>query len=218
MNVLFWNVDTQVDFMKAEGALYVPGAETIEPNLASLTQFAEVHGIRVVSTADYHDKNAAEFSLTPDFVNTFPPHCMRSTKGAQYIEATKPGHPLIVDWKTDAPSAEQVTSSREMVIYKDAFNVFEGNPHVETLLQSLSPKRILVYGVATNFCVHDAACGLAERGYPVTVISDAVKEIPVESGPRSLIEVLSHWERSGIQTMTTEALIQELGLNHRSLR
>ncbi len=75
-SVLFWNVDTQVDFMKASGKLYVQDAETIEPVLAQLTSLAEKHNIIVVNSCDYHNENTLELSDTPDFVKTFPPHCM----------------------------------------------------------------------------------------------------------------------------------------------
>jgi len=47
--VIFWDVDTQVDFMEPEGKLYVPGAETIIPNLQALTASAAEHGILVIA-------------------------------------------------------------------------------------------------------------------------------------------------------------------------
>ena len=54
MRVIFWNVDTQKDFINKDGALYVKDAETIKPALATLTNFARKNNIKVINTGDYH--------------------------------------------------------------------------------------------------------------------------------------------------------------------
>ena len=75
--VIFWDVDTQYDFMKADGKLYVPDAEQLVANLKKLTDYAHGHGIRIVASADDHVPEHAEISATPDWKETFPPHCLR---------------------------------------------------------------------------------------------------------------------------------------------
>src|SRR5574340_1672762 len=79
--LLFWDVDTQYDFMRADGKLYVPDSEGIIPNLKRLTDFAHARGIRIVASADDHVVGHRELSSQPDFKETFPEHCMRGTKG-----------------------------------------------------------------------------------------------------------------------------------------
>jgi len=74
--VIFWDVDSQYDFMKADGKLYVPDAEQLIPNLRKLTDYAHGHGIRVVASADDHVLNHGEISANPDWKTTFPPHCL----------------------------------------------------------------------------------------------------------------------------------------------
>ncbi len=69
-SILFWNVDTQVDFMKADGKLYVQNAEEIAPTLEKLTAFAKENNIKVVNTCDYHNENSQELSDTPDFITS----------------------------------------------------------------------------------------------------------------------------------------------------
>ena len=64
MKTIFWNVDTQYDFMRAKGKLYVSEAEKIETNLAQLTSLAKTNGIKVVNTADWHNKHSKEISGT----------------------------------------------------------------------------------------------------------------------------------------------------------
>src|SRR2546422_5770792 len=58
--VIFWDVDTQYDFMHADGKLYVPEAERIITNLQRLTNYAHGHGIRIVASADDHVMGRSE--------------------------------------------------------------------------------------------------------------------------------------------------------------
>ncbi|PYO97725.1 MAG: hypothetical protein DMD61_11830 [Gemmatimonadetes bacterium] len=73
--IIFWDVDTQYDFMHADGKLYVPEAERIVGNLKRLTDYAHAHGIRIVASADDHVTAHPEISDAPDWATTFPPHC-----------------------------------------------------------------------------------------------------------------------------------------------
>src|SRR5881397_1577261 len=86
--VIFWDVDTQYDFMKADGKLYVPDAEQLIPNLKKLTDYAHGHGICIVASADDHVLNHSEISAHPDWKTTFPPHCLRGTLGRRKIPKT----------------------------------------------------------------------------------------------------------------------------------
>ena len=95
---IFWNVDTQFDFVSPDGKLYVLGAELLKPNWKRLTQLAKSKSITVVNTADWHYSNSAELSSAPNFIKTFPPHCMANTEGAEYIDETTPENPLAVSY------------------------------------------------------------------------------------------------------------------------
>ena len=86
--MIFWDVDTQVDFMSPAGKLYVPDAAAIVPALARLTDHAHRRGIRIVASADDHRPGHPELSDTPDFVSTFPDHCMHGTPGQAKIPET----------------------------------------------------------------------------------------------------------------------------------
>ena len=179
-NVLFWNVDTQRDFMNPDGALYVEGAEQIKPKLKDITRFALENGIQVVNSADWHYDDSKELSENPDFVTTFNPHCMTQSPGAEFIEETAPQKPELISWEKYYDDFR--TDARNFVILKDAFNVFDGNPNTDNLLEALSEEQgietICVYGVASNVCVKEAAEGLAERNFKVIVFEDAVKGLP----------------------------------------
>ena len=178
---IFWNVDTQEDFIDQSGKLYVPGAEEIRPVLKRITDFAKNEGIRVVNTCDYHYINSQELSNMPNFESTFPLHCMAGTTGAQFISETNPELALLIDWDSELGIFEELDDPkrfRNIVIRKDAFDVFIGNQYTEKIVQIIHPDQVFVYGVTTNICVDKAVIGLAERGIQVYVIQDAIKELP----------------------------------------
>ncbi len=198
---IFWNVDTQFDFVSPDGKLYVPGAELLKPNWEKLTHLADKNLIRVVNTADWHYSNSAELSSNPDFIKTFPQHCMADTAGAEYIKETLPENPLIIEWKTKTSIGNKLIHTnkfRNFIIRKDAFDVFIGNPYSEHLLNLLSPETIIVYGVTTNVCVNDAVVGLAKRGKRVIVVENAIKELPNIPLP------FESWKKMGVKLMKLE--------------
>lgn len=178
---IFWNVDTQEDFIDQAGKLYVQGAEEIRPVLKQITDFAKSEGIRVVNTCDYHHINSEELSSLPDYVTSFPQHCLAGTSGADFISETLPESPLLIDWDHEMAIFAEFDDPdrfRNIVIRKDAFDVFAGNLHAEKVVQILHPDQVFVYGVSTNVCVDKAVIGLKERGIKVYVFQDAIKELP----------------------------------------
>ncbi|MGQ1910236.1 cysteine hydrolase family protein [Marinifilum sp. RC60d5] len=205
-DILFWNVDTQIDFMRSQGKLYAIGAEEIETNLKQLTNFAKENNIRVVNTADYHFADSQELSDKPDFVNTFPEHCMANTNGADFIAATKPSEYAEAHWNKTYSKNEisNIISNRNIVIRKDAFDVFEGNLNTENILQALNSNKVFVYGVTTNVCVDCAAIGLAKRNYEVYVIEDAIKELPNIPLP------FEKWDKLGVKRIKITDLEKHL--------
>src|SRR5947199_8506586 len=117
--VIFWDVDTQYDFMKADGKLYVPDAEPLIPNLRKLTDYAHGHGIRIVASADDHVVDHSEISDTPDWKETFPPHCLRGTPGQKKIAETTLRDPMVIEPDPQDPKtlANRVQSQRGDILY-----------------------------------------------------------------------------------------------------
>lgn len=201
---LFWNVDTQVDFVMSDGKLPVPEAESIMDRLYSLTRIAENGNIQVVNTCDWHTNEADELSDTPDFINTFPEHCMKNTKGAEFVEATSPSQPYVVSYSQKHFIPEDAIQHRNIVIQKNKFDVFSGNPFTEKLLDKLSQNIIVVYGVAENVCVNFAVKGLLDRGKEVWVVSDAIKGLPNIKSP------INEWVDNGAKIKTLSDLKSEI--------
>ncbi len=178
-NRIFWNVDTQIDFMRPNGKLPVQDAQHIEPTLAKLTQYAKEKSIYVVNTADWHREGDSEIDvLNPDFINTYTPHCIANTPGAEFVDATRPENAYIIDWNAKKYDVDSVKNTHNLILYKNEFDVFTGNPHADEIVAVLQPDEVIMYGVATNVCVDKAIKGLIQRGIDVTVVEDAIKHLP----------------------------------------
>ena len=205
---IFWDVDTQVDFMRADGSLYVSGAETITSNLARLTQAARKARIRVIATADDHVQGHREISAQPDFQTTFPPHCMRGSPGQKKIAETALQDPLVIepDPALARGALAQLVSrhSGEILLHKHAFDVFT-NPNAATLLQILDPDRVTLYGVALDVCNRFAIEGLLKRRpeLAIRVVQDACRAIDPARGEALLAE----WSSRGVTIATTAQVL-----------
>ena len=66
-------------------------------NIVALANFAKQTNIRVINTSDFHYPGSAELSDAPDFLNTFPQHCMANSSGAEYVADTIPDHAVEFD-------------------------------------------------------------------------------------------------------------------------
>jgi nicotinamidase/pyrazinamidase len=203
---IFWDVDTQHDFMDADGKLYVPDAESIKPNLRRLTEYARERGIRIVASADDHVAGHRELSATPDFHETFPEHCMRGTRGAEKIEETALASPMVIEPQamSHGDLSRRLSSHEgDILLRKHWFDVFT-NPNAETVLDVWSPTEVVVYGVALDVCNKYAIEGMLERGVPqIYAVIDATKPIHADAAGA----LLDRWEREGVKLVTTEDVV-----------
>ncbi|HEX7023723.1 MAG TPA: cysteine hydrolase family protein [Gemmatimonadales bacterium] len=204
MAEIFWDVDTQYDFMHADGLLYVPGSEEIIPVLKRLTDFAHRKGIRIVASADDHVPGHPELSPTPNFVTTFPDHCMRGTPGQRKIAATRLRNPLVIEPVAEDPralAARVRAHEGHFLFHKHQFDVFT-NPNVLPVVDALAPSRIVLYGVALDVCNKYAVEGLLQHRpkIPITLVTDAVRAIRPDAGAA----LLEEWERRGVAMATSE--------------
>jgi nicotinamidase/pyrazinamidase len=200
-NVVFWDVDTQVDFMLPGGKLYVSGAERIIPNLKRLVDAARQGRVLLVSSADAHLPDDEEFK-------DFPPHCVQGTPGQKKIAETQMSAPVVVPNLPDARLPEQFAAGQQVLIEKRKLDVFT-NPNIDAVLdgvvRSVAPRRpeFVVFGVVTEYCVVCAASGLLERGHSVAIVTDAIETLDRVVGRRTLDELASRGARL---TTTDEAL------------
>jgi nicotinamidase/pyrazinamidase len=207
--VIFWDVDTQYDFMRADGKLYVPDAEHIGGNLKRLTDYAHDHGIRIVASADDHVASDPEISDQPDWKTTFPPHCMRGTPGQKKIPETALRNPFVIEPARLEPKAladRARAYQGDILFHKHRFDVFT-NENVPAVLDVLRPDDIVLYGVATDVCDKAAVEGLLAR-LPHTrlfVVTDAVKGIDKDVSE----QLLKEWGEEGVRLVRTNEVVEE---------
>jgi nicotinamidase/pyrazinamidase len=204
---IFWDVDTQYDFMRADGKLYVPDAEAIIPNLRRLTDYAHGRGVRIVASADDHVAGHRELSDAPDWSTTFPPHCMRGTPGQQKIPETALRDALMIEPERGDATAlrARVRSHRgDILFHKHWFDVFT-NENVETVLDAIAPERVVLYGVALDVCDKYAIEGLLARrpGLPLAAVTDAMKPIHQDAAAA----LLASWRARGVRMLTTDEVL-----------
>jgi nicotinamidase/pyrazinamidase len=187
MKTVFFDIDSQLDFLYPAGALYVPHAERIVPAIARLNRFAAAHGIPVVSTTDAHAENDPEFAV-------WPPHCIAGTWGQRKAEAT------LLDGRIVIPNRDceiALDGAPQIVVEKQTVDVCLA-PNFDRVVERLNADRYVVYGVVTEICVLYAARGLLKTGKPVTVVTDAVEALTAQASARALEEV-----RTGGGTLAT---------------
>jgi nicotinamidase/pyrazinamidase len=201
---LLWDVDTQVDFVRAGGKLPVPDAESVVPAMARLVRWADEYGVVHLATADDHELTDPEISDDPDYESTYPPHCLRGTPCAAKIPETAQRDPLPVSLTPYPPGLvpRLVQDRRELLVLKKTYSAFS-NPNLEPLLAALAPSEVVVFGVATDVCNHAAIMGLLTRGYSVAFVEDAARGLSEERVAASLAQ----WREGGVRFTTADEVV-----------
>jgi nicotinamidase/pyrazinamidase len=181
-NVVFWEVDTQADFMLPGGNLYVPGAERLLPNIRRLTDAARRDRVFLVSHGCFHTKNDPEFK-------TFPPHCIKGTPGSAYVPEALTEKVVIVPNQTTATLPSDLVQYQQILLEKQTLDIFESLHAAELVKRLPADAEFVVFGVVTEYCVRFAAKGLLERGRRVSVVQDAIETLKAEDGERTVAEL-----------------------------
>jgi nicotinamidase/pyrazinamidase len=205
--VVLWDVDTQVDFMLPEGKLYVPGAEETVPAMARLVKAAREAGVTHVASADDHELTDPEISNEPDWLNTFPPHCLRGTTGADRIAETSQEDPLPLGLVPYPPGLVPglIDGRRELLFLKKNFDVFT-NPNAQPVVEALDPDEVILFGVATDVCDDAAIRGLLQRGRRVRFVEDAARGL--DEG--RVAACTAAWRERGVEFTTVDEVLKSL--------
>jgi nicotinamidase/pyrazinamidase len=169
-------VDMQNDFMPW-GALPVPDADKIVPQLNAYIEAFSSRSLPVYFTRDWHPPDHISFK---GHGGIWPPHCVQETEGAQF-------HKDLVIPKDNKFIISKGTS-RDF----DAYSGFQGTL-LDSLLRERGIRRLFVGGVATDYCVKNTVIGGLNLGYEVFVLIDATKGVDVNAGDtdRALQEMMS---------------------------
>jgi nicotinamidase/pyrazinamidase len=201
--IIFWDVDTQVDFMLPGGKLYVPGAENLLPNLNLLTDAARRNEVFLVSDACVHGSDDEEFKR-------FPPHCLRGTPGAAIVPETIAGKFFVIPNRADVKIPSDLSKVQQVILEKQTLDVFD-NPNTEKVLERLktftdADAHFFVFGVVAEYCVRLAAKGLRERGRQVSLVRDAIETLNPADGQKTLDELTG----IGVRLVTTDEALAQL--------
>lgn len=192
-NVVFWEVDTQADFMLPGGNLYVPGAERLLPNIRKLTNAARQGRVFLVSHGCYHTKDDPEFQ-------TFPPHCIKGTPGSAFVPEALTDKVVTVPNEASATLPRDLSQYQQILLEKQTLDVFESRHAAKLLKQFGDDIEFVVFGVVTEYCVRFAAKGLLDRGRHVSVVQDAIETLKAEDGQRTAAEL----QALGARFLTTD--------------
>ena len=114
MKTVFFDVDTQLDFMVPAGALYVPRAESIVDRIAVLNRFAASQNVPVISTTDAHTEDDPEFKL-------WPHHCVAGTTGQQKCAVTLLERRVVIPNSDCTPI---LTGMQQIIVEKQTIDRF----------------------------------------------------------------------------------------------
>lgn len=205
---IFWDADTQYDFMMPDGKLYMKGADRIIPAVSDVRAMALDHGCSIIASQDWHSLNNPEISAAPDYKTTFPPHCMAGTPGAARVGylGTLPIDYIDREPHNPGELAELVQSDQfHIVIRKEAISVFS-NPNTVRLFESIDPGRVVVFGVALDVCIEDTLRNLTLwPGVRLTLVKDAT----LGMGVRPDQEIFDELQDLGVDVAEL-SLLQEM--------
>jgi nicotinamidase/pyrazinamidase len=184
-------VDLQNDFMPG-GALGVSdGHEVIAP-LNRAMRAAAAGGVPIFLTRDWHPPDHCSFRARG---GPWPPHCVAGTAGAAFAGAVDVMPRAVIVSKATTRDAE-------------AYSALNGTGLAQ-LLRDAHVERLLLGGLATDYCVRATALDALETGFSVLVLQDACRAVDVHAGDgqRALDEIV----RAGAVLTTTDAAIAMLG-------
>ncbi|MGF2950316.1 isochorismatase family protein [Microbacterium alcoholitolerans] len=173
-------VDVQNDFTEG-GALAVEGGDAVASAVSDLLASRADDYAVIIASRDWHDAegdNGGHFADAPDYVDSWPAHCVADTAGADY-------DPLLV---TDAVT-HHVRKGQGVPAYSMFEGVAEDGASVAEVLAAHGVTDADIVGIATDHCVRASALDAIEHGVHVRVLTDLTAGVGVESSEAALAEL-----------------------------
>lgn len=182
-------VDVQNDFCPG-GALPVPEGDRVVPVLNQAIERFQQAGALVIASRDWHPEKSTHFAA---YGGQWPVHCVQNTEGAAF-------HPEL------RLPQDAIVVSKGMGENEDAYSAFDartedGTPLAD-LLTAKGIKRLVVGGLATDYCVRASVLDGLERGIDVLVLRDAVRGVDVQPGDGE--KALAEMQSKGAKLVTLE--------------
>lgn len=174
-------VDVQNDFTEG-GALAVAGGDAVATAVSTFLAAHASDYTVIIASRDWHDAegdNGGHFAETPDFVDSWPVHCVAGTEGAEY-------DPLLV---TNAVT-HHVRKGQGVPAYSMFEGVTEEGESVGAILSEAGVLSADVVGIATDHCVRASALDAIAHGVRVRIITDLVAGVAAEPSDAALAELV----------------------------
>ena len=157
-------IDMQRDFLPG-GALGVPQGDEVLAPVNRLLRLFSKQGLPIYASRDWHPENHCSFAARG---GPWPPHCVAGTPGAAFPN------------QLDLPAGAIVVSKADTADL-DAYSAFNGT-HLAAQLRDRGVRRVVVCGLATDYCVLNTAIDARENGFEVLVVPEAMRAVDVAPG------------------------------------
>lgn len=157
-------IDMQNDFLPG-GALGVPDGDQVLAPVNRLLRAFSSKGLPIFASRDWHPDNHCSFAARG---GPWPPHCVADTPGAAFSE------------QLDLPAGAVVVSKADSAD-QDAYSAFNGT-NLAAQLHTLGVRRVVVCGLATDYCVLNTVIDARANGFEVVVVPEAMRAVDVAAG------------------------------------
>ena len=165
-------VDVQNDFADPNGSLYVRGGEEVVSIVNEAIEAARVAGALIVYTQDWHPESTPHFEKDGGI---WPVHCVRGTWGAEL-------HP---DVKVKGEIVRKGTGGEDGYsgfTVRDPKTGAEEPTGLEDLLRRRGIERVVVLGLATDYCVKETALDAVGKDFETTVLTSGIRAVDLQPG------------------------------------
>jgi nicotinamidase/pyrazinamidase len=186
-------VDLQHDFADPVGSLYVRGAEEIIPEVNAAIAAALDEGADVIYSQDWHPANTPHFEKDG---GVWPVHCVGGTWGAEL-------HPDL-EMPSDAPHIRKGTGGEDGYsgfTMRDPVSGEERSTGLDALLKERGVERVVIMGLATDYCVQASVLDAARLGYVTAVLTDLCAPVNLKPGDGARAEEMMR--EAGVQMWQT---------------
>lgn len=177
-------VDVQNDFCPG-GALAVPAGATVAAGMTATAAAFAARGAKVFATLDWHPAAHSSFAAQG---GPWPPHCIQGSHGAEL-------HPALV-LPPDTMLVRKGSS-----LDKDAYSGFIDSK-LGAWLKAVGARRVIVGGLATDYCVLHTVLDALRLGYETAVLADAIGAVDVEPGDGD--RAIARMREAGAKFITTD--------------
>ena len=165
-------VDVQNDFADPEGSLFVPGGERVVGRCSEEARAASAAAAFVVYTQDWHPASTPHFAKDGGI---WPVHCVGGTWGAEL-------HPALAVLGPSVKKGSNGEDGYSGFTMRDPVSGATMPTELEGLLRERRIGRVVVCGLATDYCVNATALDARRLGFATEVLQDAVAAVNLQPG------------------------------------